>query len=285
MAEREDPWEARLRRSPVPPGKVRRKVRAELVLDIDESFMGEFEFLDYLADGLLGVLTKGEKEDDPWLTRDVEVFGPDEPADDGNNIILTPVDKASKVIQLPLVAVGEAPAYDTRLLQYQEHPDVLDDAAIVQWYTERGQDPLVATRTYLLPELGPARYFSLRVRDFVVAIRGRRYRVVINLANRRRDEPWESEGKSVTLIPTDDPETEPDRAPPLPGYIGGHYYQFLGRPRWIQNDHFPAGTTGEPCYNLVTIEDGWGDAGNHNILISLDSEGYPDRAYHEASCY
>lgn len=69
-----DYFTERLARTPVPAGKVRRKVVVELVIDVDQDWPKEEDYLSYLATGIEGVLTKDENENDTWLTRDVTVY-------------------------------------------------------------------------------------------------------------------------------------------------------------------------------------------------------------------
>lgn len=56
----------------------------------------------------------------------------------------------------------------------------------------------------------------------------------------------------------------------------------FGRPCFIQGALCPV-FEGKPFYNLMTIENGWGDSGNINIMVALD-DGYPVAACLEASC-
>jgi hypothetical protein len=63
----------------------------------------------------------------------------------------------------------------------------------------------------------------------------------------------------------------------------GRYVQVFGQPSFIQNPIFPS-HEGRSAYHLTTIETGWGDSGNVNIMVALDAEGVPVRAWFEASC-
>lgn len=63
----------RLADIPVPMGKTREVFEVRLVLDVAEDFLADPHHLDWLAAGLLGLLTRSEASDDPWLTRDVVV--------------------------------------------------------------------------------------------------------------------------------------------------------------------------------------------------------------------
>ena len=85
---------------------------------------------------------------------------------------------------------------------------------------------------------------------------------------------------TVAFIPTTDPQTYY-----LPGgpNVRLPYLTVFGQPRFIQNPVFP-GLHGVCASNLFTLETGWGDAGNLNVLCALDEEGIPAKVWHEASC-
>jgi hypothetical protein len=57
----------------------------------------------------------------------------------------------------------------------------------------------------------------------------------------------------------------------------------FGQPRFIQNPIFPT-HEGRPAMHLMTLETGWGDSGNVNILFACDDNGVPCAAWMEASC-
>lgn len=138
-----------------------------------------------------------------------------------------------------------------------------------------------------LPELGNPMYFykgSLSPgRGIVIEIKGKRYKVTFG--EDCDEEPWESNYKYIDLEPTEEPLSVPDRViDERREWRGGYDYKFFGQPTWVQGPHYPKDKRGNPYYNLVTIENGWGDSGNYNILISLDENGEPDAAYFEASC-
>lgn len=59
--------------------------------------------------------------------------------------------------------------------------------------------------------------------------------------------------------------------------------RFFGVPDFIQNSIFPA-LGGKAAQNLVTLETGWGDCGNVNLLFACDAEGVPCKVWFEASC-
>lgn len=57
----------------------------------------------------------------------------------------------------------------------------------------------------------------------------------------------------------------------------------FGQPKWIQGEWAPL-HEGKPVYHLMTLETGWGDAGNENYMVALDEDGWPVAVYWEASC-
>jgi len=142
----------------------------------------------------------------------------------------------------------------------------------------RGKDyPL-----YGLPEFGPPRFYydgyRLIYRDgAVIPIGGRLYRVRFMPVSHNGGVP---EGGSVEFIPTTGHETYY-----LPGGPNMRlpYLTFFGQPRFIQNPVFPE-LNGVCASNLFTLETGWGDAGNLNVLCALDQEGIPAKVWYEASC-
>lgn len=125
---------------------------------------------------------------------------------------------------------------------------------------------------YLLPELGKDSYFKERYP--VVEIKGKKYKVQFESDYRR--EPWDQKGQTLTLIETDEPLSE------LIKYYSS--VKFFGQPRFVQGKHYPLDLMGNPCHHLMTIENGWGDSGNYNILIGFDKNNIPNMAYFEASC-
>lgn len=131
---------------------------------------------------------------------------------------------------------------------------------------------------YLLPSLGERVCFGYRD-DLVIDIKGKRYK--FQLHDNELGEAYEPDGKSLSLTPTDEPASV--GVPDDGNWRAAHYYHFFGQPRWVQGAHYPA-YKGKPCYHLVTVENGWGDCGNWNILISLDENDVPDAAFFEASC-
>ena len=136
---------------------------------------------------------------------------------------------------------------------------------------------------YGLPEFGSARLYYDRFRlihheGVVISLGGRLYRVrFIPVGDNGSGAP---DGGTVEFIPTRDPETYH-----LPGgpNVRLPYLTFFGQPRFIQNPVFPD-VNGVCASNLFTLETGWGDAGNLNVLCALDKEGIPATVWHEASC-
>jgi len=62
------------------------------------------------------------------------------------------------------------------------------------------------------------------------------------------------------------------------------YVQVFGQPHFLQNEVFP--TYGGRCaMALASIETGWGDSGNVNILFACDDDGIPCRVWIESSCH
>jgi hypothetical protein len=156
-------------------------------------------------------------------------------------------------------------------------PARLLGAYVRERHTFRGKDFPV----YGLPEFGPPRLYydgsRLIHRDGVVIPIGERlYRVRFMPAS----ENGVPEGGTVEFIPTTDPETYF-----LPGgpNVRLPYLTFFGQPRFIQSPVFPE-FKGACASNLFTLETGWGDAGNLNVLCALNQEGIPAKAWHEASC-
>jgi hypothetical protein len=132
----------------------------------------------------------------------------------------------------------------------------------------------------LLPTFGEPICFKYR-NNIVIKIGQQNYK--FDLIERDYDKPWSPDGKTLVLTPTDDEPTKPDFVGE-PDWRASYYYKFFGQPRWIQGPHHVADMDGVPLRHLVTIENGWGDSGNYNILIGLDENGVPNLAYFEASC-
>jgi hypothetical protein len=127
---------------------------------------------------------------------------------------------------------------------------------------------------YHFPEFGPARYYYGGARDIVLPLGGRRYKIVI-------DTDYSSgipKGKSITFIPTEEPET-----PYSAEKLRAARVIAFGQPRFIQSAVKPS-LNGRCACHLVTLETGWGDAGNENYLCALDENGVPAKVWMEASC-
>ena len=145
------------------------------------------------------------------------------------------------------------------------------------------------------PQLGSAvELLSGDATQFVAKIKDRTYSVQIHFDD--WDAPYYSDG-SITFTETCEdlsptallkmeplsPEGEwedgvaymrPVRAPDV---------QLYGQPSFIQNPEFPS-RNGKPYFPFAVIENGWGDAGNINIFVALDSDDRPIAAHSEASC-
>lgn len=168
---------------------------------------------------------------------------------------------------LPFVSIYEAPSYDVSLLEIAPISDEdLEYYELGNWQYYRPD--------YLLPSLGERLHFSGRQKQIVVEIKGRRYKVEVE--SDYNEEPYEVDGKSLVLTETDEPLTVEDSC--------RGWYQFFGQPNWIQNKTYPSDLLGNPCHHFLTVENGWGDCGNWNILLGFDKDGVPNIAYFEASC-
>ena len=58
----------------------------------------------------------------------------------------------------------------------------------------------------------------------------------------------------------------------------------FGQPNFLQNEFYPE-FQGRPGMALATMDTGWGDSGNENLLFAVDDDGYPVAAWFEASCH
>lgn len=158
------------------------------------------------------------------------------------------------------------------------------------YWDEVGWDDFREEFQLELPEVAPPLYFFYEPKDgFVVEMRGKRWKVKFR-EEFGWNEPWEPGGKSVEFIRTNEPLSVPDRKGPtraewLRGYRRGSYHiKFFGQPTWVQGEHHALDSRGNPFCNLMTIENGWGDSGNYNILIGFDENDDPAELYFEASC-
>lgn len=151
-------------------------------------------------------------------------------------------------------------------------------------YEEIGWDNYSDTEVKL-PELGPPMYFykGNLTSGIVVEIKGKRYKVFFEESY--DEHPWECNHKYINLEPTDELLSLPDRLiEERDQWRGGYNYKFFGQPNFVQGPVYPADLVGDPCYHLVSIENGWGDSGNYNIFIGFDENNEPNVAYFEASC-
>jgi hypothetical protein len=176
-------------------------------------------------------------------------------------------------------AWGQPRADDSQLLIVDKELTLED----IEYFEEVGWKDY-SSKTFvdkLLPELGPVMYFSSKhdlETGIVVDIRGTNYLVQF-------EENYDDEGeincnkKRLILTPTNKPITLPDIEP---GYRN-YYLKVFGQPTWIQNELYPVDIRGNPCFHFLTIENGWGDSGNYNILLGMAGD-VPSEAYFEASC-
>lgn len=194
--------------------------------------------------------------------------------------------RGKKMLRFPLKEVWEAKRCKPEQLIVVERGMTPADCEYYErigWDKYRAGD-LIETK---LPELGDGLYFSGKFsvhepRGVVVEIKGKRYKV--SFSEDYHYEPWKVQGKFVNFEPTDEPLSVPDRPAPDPYHRGWHYLKFFGQPHWIQSAVYPLDLRGNPCYHLMSIENGWGDSGNYNILIGFDENDVPNVAYFEASC-
>lgn len=177
-------------------------------------------------------------------------------------------------IALDLKEIYEAEVASKEKLQLMEQELTEEE---IEWYNEHGWQ--YHSEEYLLPTLGETLYLNDDV-DPVVEINGKRWKVVFDF-NYNYGEVYEAKGKRVIFKETKDPLTKSS----VPKSRNRHewFMQVFGQPVWIQNQYYPA-YKGEPCFHLATLEIGWGDSGNFNILIACDKQGDPIVAFFEASC-
>jgi hypothetical protein len=160
---------------------------------------------------------------------------------------------------------------------------------VIDAYSEKGPDPkalkgltgIEETRgnlewnIYYLPEFGPARYYYSPPPQLVLPLGERRYKVSFESETDGSGIPA---GGKITFIPTEEPETRYSTkrmgTPPVTAF---------GQPVFIQNTVTPS-LDGRCASNLMTLETGWGDAGNINLLCALDDQGVPAKVWFEASC-
>lgn len=146
----------------------------------------------------------------------------------------------------------------------------------IEWFNTHGWQ--YYSDDYLLPVLGETLYLRSGV-DPVIEINGKRWKMSFDF-DYNYGEAYEAKGKRVVFKETKEPLTKSECNG---GNRHGWFMKVFGQPVWVQNEHFP-GYKGKPCYHLATLEVGWGDCGNYNILIACDEQGDPTVAFFEASC-
>ena len=126
---------------------------------------------------------------------------------------------------------------------------------------------------YTFPEFGPARYYQPSPRELILKLGDQNYLVIPDVGG----EDEYPMGGTITFCPTSKPETPFSLEKTNCGIIA------FGQPRFIQSPVL-CGADGRSASHLMTLETGWGDCGNINILLLLDKDGKPSRAWMEASC-
>jgi hypothetical protein len=180
-------------------------------------------------------------------------------------------------ITIDLEDVFHAEHINKETLQKVEHDLTEEDH---DWYNTHGWKYFRPENhiDYLLPELGETIYLRGSCNP-VVEINGKRWKLFFDFD--WNHEAYEAKGKRVIFRETDEPLTVSDCKPSKNRH--DFYMKVFGQPVWVQGEHYIA-YKGKPCSHLVTIEVGWGDCGNYNILIGCNEQGDPEVAYFEASC-
>lgn len=171
--------------------------------------------------------------------------------------------------------VGADGSCDKTKLKKVEHELVAED---YEFYDKNGWEYFRPENhiEYFLPSLGESIWTNES--NVVLEIKGKRYKVSFEFDY---DEPWHNRNQKLFLEPTDEPVSQFETKT---NSRGKYWYKFFGQPTWVQNEHYPLDLLGNPCYHFVTIENGWGDSGNFNILLGFDENDIPNVAYFEASC-
>lgn len=110
---------------------------------------------------------------------------------------------------------------------------------------------------------------------------------VAELEATRKELAAESDGKWVKYLHEDIKRAEREIADCDRGEVRlrhPFHIQVFGQPRFIQNEMFPV-HEGRSGMCLASIETGWGDAGNLNVMFACDADGVPARIWLEASCH
>jgi hypothetical protein len=184
------------------------------------------------------------------------------------------------ITRIPLTPIFESWSGDIAELPVVDTFE--DDPSAFAYYEEYGWDKYhpINHEVIMLPQFGEARYFY-RERPVVATLFGRNYRIWIE--SDYHHEQYEADGKFLILEETDEPETVPNRGRPDFCTRGGYDVQLFGQPKWVQGAHYPKTPDGRWCRHLITVENGWGDSGNWNILVGVKDD-HIDVAYFEASC-
>jgi hypothetical protein len=160
------------------------------------------------------------------------------------------------------------------------------------------------TGDYSFPQLAAEQGYHT-AKNIILTIRGTNYKIKVNI-----EDPENPQEGSLELHPTSEPATP--FLPVVPtdermnaicdqyledkdgltaeeltdyhAYIGSSNYEVyaFGQPRFIQGATYPS-YNGKAVYQLICLENGWGDCGNVNIFIALENDK-PVAAFIEASC-
>lgn len=191
-----------------------------------------------------------------------------------------------KGIVLPLQEVSRlVPELRLEKITYEMTPELIEYYDDIGWsnFSQSALEQIV------LPSLGEPLCFSEKfsIQDGLVAeIRGNRFKIIYSEDGIA--EAYEVQGKQIQLIPTQEPLSVPDaisyhREHRLVRKAHSFYLQLFGQPNWVQMPMYPADSEGNPCFHLLTIENGWGDCGNFNIVVGMRDD-LPFEAYLIAAC-
>jgi hypothetical protein len=174
-------------------------------------------------------------------------------------------------IKIPLTDNGTY--YDPSRLEKVEVPFTEQDIEVydrIGWKHYREEDFF----RIIFPSLGESCGFN-SLKNVVIPIKGMNYEV--EWQEDYNFKPYDPTGKVLLLTPTEKPASASNGTE-------RSWYRFFGQPRFVQNPMYVLDLLGNPCYHFLTIENGWGDAGNFNIQIGFDEQDIPNFAYFEASC-